>query len=195
MLAERGGEFETAAGEGAFYGPKIDMFVPDALGREWQLGTVQIDFNQPERFDLEYVNSESERERPVMIHRAMLGSLERFIGVLIEHLGGNLPLWLAPTQAMMVPIADRHNDYAYEVASRLKRAGLRVEVNDASERMNSKIRDAQLQKINYMLVVGDREIEADSASVRTRSGENLGAIVVDETIAKLTNEVETLSLK
>ena len=188
VLKERGGEYEKAEGEGAFYGPKIDMFVPDALGREWQLGTVQIDFNQPERFDLVYVNSDGQRERPVMIHRAMLGSLERFIGVLIEHLGGNLPLWLSPIQAMMVPIADRHNDYAYAVADRMKRSGLRVEVNSASERMNAKIRDAQIQKINYMLVVGDREIEADTASLRTRTGENLGAIKVDEIIAKLTSE-------
>ncbi len=194
VLSERGGEFETEPGEGAFYGPKIDMFVPDALGREWQLGTVQVDFNQPERFDLEYVNSESERKRPVMIHRAMLGSLERFIGVLIEHLGGNLPLWLAPTQAMIVPIADRHNDYTYAVADRMRKAGLRVEVNDASERMNAKIRDAQLQKINYMLVVGDREIEANSAALRTRAGDNLGAISVDEIIAKLTDEVASMAL-
>ena len=194
VLKNRGGEFETAEGEGAFYGPKIDMFVPDALGREWQLGTVQIDFNQPERFDLEYVNSESERERPVMIHRAMLGSLERFIGVLVEHLGGNLPLWLAPTQAMMVPIADRHNDYAYAVADRMRKAGLRVEVNDASDRMNSKIRNAQLLKINYMLVVGDREIEANSAALRTRSGDNLGAIGIDEIIGKLGDEVASLAL-
>ncbi len=194
VLKNRGGEFETAEGEGAFYGPKIDMFVPDALGREWQLGTVQVDFNQPERFDLEYVNSESERERPVMIHRAMLGSLERFIGVLIEHLGGNLPLWLAPTQAMMVPIADRHNDYAYAVADRMRKAGLRVEVNDASERMNSKIRNAQLLKINYMLVVGDREIEANSAALRTRSGDNLGAIGIDEIIGKLGDEVASMAL-
>ena len=194
VLSERGGEFETADGEGAFYGPKIDMFVPDALGREWQLGTVQIDFNQPERFDLEYVNAASERERPVMIHRAMLGSLERFIGVLIEHLAGNLPLWLAPTQAMMIPIADRHNEYANSVAERMRKAGLRVEVNDASERMNAKIREAQLQKINYMLVVGDREIEADSASLRSRTGKNLGAIAVDQVIERMTNEVHKMSL-
>ena len=194
VLLERGGVFETVEGEGAFYGPKIDMFVPDALGREWQLGTVQIDFNQPERFDLEYVSSAGERERTVMIHRAMLGSLERFIGVLLEHLGGNLPLWLAPTQAMMIPIADRHNDYAYAVANRMSKAGLRVEVNDASERMNAKIRNAQLMKINYMLVVGDREIEVDSAALRTRSGDNLGAISVDDIIAKLGDEVASMAL-
>ena len=195
VLSERGGEFETADGEGAFYGPKIDMFVPDALGREWQLGTVQVDFNQPERFDLEYVNAASERERPVMIHRAMLGSLERFIGVLIEHLGGNLPLWLSPTQAMMVPIAGSSQRLCVcGCGSDARRLDLRVEVNDASERMNSKIRDAQLQKINYMLVVGDREIEADSAALRTRSGENLGAISVDEIIAKLGDEVAGMAL-
>ena len=195
VLLDRGVDFETACGEGAFYGPKIDMFVPDALGREWQLGTVQVDFNQPERFDLSYVNAESDRERPVMIHRAMLGSLERFMGVLIEHLGGNLPLWLAPTQAMLVPIADRHNVYASGVADRMREAGLRVDVNDASERMNLKIREAQLQKINYMLVVGDREVAGDSASLRTRSGGNLGAFGVDEIIGRMSSEVESMSLR
>ncbi len=194
VLIQRQHEFEVEPGEGAFYGPKIDVFVPDALDREWQLGTVQIDFSQPDRFDLEYVNSDGERERTVMIHRAMLGSLERFLGVLIEHLGGDLPLWLAPVQAAVIPIADRHNDFAFEVANRLKEVGLRVEVDDASERMNAKIRNAQLRKINYMLVIGDREIEVDSAAVRTRSGKNLGAITVDEIASRFAREVETKSL-
>ncbi len=188
VLEERGLEFEEALGEGAFYGPKIDMFVPDALGREWQLGTVQVDFNQPERFELEYINSESERQRPVMIHRAMLGSLERFMGVLIEHLGGDLPLWLSPTQAMFIPIADRHNAYCERIADRMRAQGLRVEVNDASERMNAKIRDAQLMKINYMLVVGDREEEAGAASVRARGGEDLGPMPIDQIISTFLKE-------
>ena len=189
VLEARGDDFELAPGEGAFYGPKIDIFVPDAIGREWQLGTVQIDFNQPERFDLEYVTPEGDRERPVMIHRAMLGSLERFMGVLIEHLAGNLPLWLAPIQAAVIPIADRHNEYAEQVRRALTEHGLRATVNDASERMNAKIRDAQLQKINYMLVAGDREVESGTVSVRTRAGANLGAMPLAEVSAKLTAEV------
>ena len=194
VLEARGDAFELAPGEGAFYGPKIDVFVPDALGREWQLGTVQIDFNQPERFDLEYVNADGARDRTVMIHRAMLGSLERFMGVLIEHLAGNLPLWLAPTQAVVIPIADRHNEYAAAVATRLSDRGLRATVNDASERMNAKIRDAQLQKVNYMLVAGDRESESGSVSVRTRAGENLGAKPLQEVIEMLSGEAERREL-
>ncbi len=194
VLEERQLDFEEAPGEGAFYGPKIDMFVPDAIGREWQLGTVQIDFNQPERFELEYIDSESERQRPVMIHRAMLGSLERFMGVLIEHLGGNLPLWLSPIQATLIPIADRHNDYCQRIADQMRDRGLRVEVNDASERMNAKIRDAQLMKVNYMLIVGDREEEAGAASVRTRGGKNLGPMPIDEVIAKLAAETRNRTL-
>ncbi len=194
VLESRGDHFELAPGEGAFYGPKIDIFVPDALGREWQLGTVQIDFNQPERFDLEYVNADGARDRPVMIHRAMLGSLERFMGVLIEHLAGNLPLWLAPTQAVVIPIADRHNEYAATVAAQLSDRGLRATVNDASERMNAKIRDAQLQKVNYMLVAGDREAESGTVSVRTRAGGNLGAKLLQEVIEQLSAQSKTRSL-
>lgn len=194
VLESRGDHFELAPGEGAFYGPKVDVFVPDALGREWQLGTVQIDFNQPERFDLEYVNADGARDRPVMIHRAMLGSLERFMGVLIEHLAGNLPLWLAPTQAVVIPIADRHNEYAATVAAQLSEHGLRATVNDASERMNAKIRDAQLQKINYMLVAGDREAESGTVSVRTRAGGNLGAKLLQEVIEQLSAESAARSL-
>ena len=195
VLDTRGDAYEVAPGEGAFYGPKIDIFVPDAIGREWQLGTVQIDFNQPERFDLEYVNSDGDRSRTVMIHRAMLGSLERFMGVLIEHLAGNLPLWLAPTQAVAIPIADRHNDYAAQVAQQLAAAGIRAEVNDTSGRMNAKIRDAQLQKINYMLVAGDREASSGTVSVRTRDGKDLGAKPLAEVIAAMREEVETKMLK
>ena len=194
VLESRGDHFELAPGEGAFYGPKVDIFVPDALGREWQLGTVQIDFNQPERFDLEYVKADGARDRPVMIHRAMLGSLERFMGVLIEHLAGNLPLWLAPTQAVVIPIADRHNEYAATVAAQLSGHGLRATVNDASERMNAKIRDAQLQKVNYMLVAGDREAESGTVSVRTRAGENLGAKLLQEVIEQLSAQSKTRRL-
>ncbi len=193
VLVERELNHEEAPGEGAFYGPKIDMFVPDALGREWQLGTVQVDFNQPERFDLEYVNAEGDRERPVMIHRAMLGSMERFLGVLIEHLAGAFPVWLTPVQAVIVPIADRHLEYADSVLNRLTAAGIRAVVDDSSDRMNAKIRRAQLQKVPYMLVVGDREDEAGAVAVRTRTGGNLGARPVGEFIDDIVEEVRTRS--
>ncbi len=188
VLAELDVEFEKAPGEGAFYGPKIDVFVPDAIGREWQLGTVQLDFNQGERFDLEYQDEAGSRQRPVLIHRAMLGSLERFLGVLIEHTAGALPVWLSPVQAVVIPIADRHVAYAREVRDALAAAGIRAEVNDGAERMQAKIRDAQLQKVSYMLVVGDREMESRAAAVRTRTGENLGALELDAVIARLAKE-------
>ena len=194
VLAERDLQYEVAAGEGAFYGPKIDMFVPDALGREWQLGTVQVDFNQPERFDLEYVTAEGRRERPVMIHRAMLGSLERFMGVLIEHLGGAFPVWLAPMQVAIVPIADRHCEYAESVGKRLTEAGIRATVDDSSDRMNAKIRRAQIQKTPYMLVVGDRESGSGTVSVRTRTGRHLGPQAIEEFAARILSEVETRAI-
>ncbi len=188
VLTGLGVDFETAPGEGAFYGPKIDIFVPDAIGREWQLGTVQLDFNQAERFDLEYQAEDGTRQRPVVIHRAMLGSLERFLGVLVEHTAGALPVWLSPMHAVVVPISDRHNEYAAKVAAQLASAGLRVEVNATSERMQAKIRDAQLLKVPYMLVVGDREMEAGAAAVRTRTGENLGALALADITARLSKE-------
>ena len=184
-----GREYKVASGEGAFYGPKIDQFVPDALGREWQLGTVQLDFSLPERFDLEYTAEDGTRQRPVVIHRAMYGSLERFLGVLVEHLSGAFPLWLAPVQAVVVPIADRHNDFCHEVGTGLKEAGLRVEVNDSNDRMNAKIRQAQLQKVPYMLVVGDREVDAGSVAVRTRAGEDHGAEPVGDVVDMLVKQV------
>jgi threonyl-tRNA synthetase len=189
LLDTSGREYTTEAGEGAFYGPKIDIFVPDALGRDWQLGTVQLDFSLPERFDLEYAAEDGTRKRPVVIHRAMYGTLERFLGVLIEHLAGAFPLWMAPVQAVVVPIADRHNEFCHEIGTKLRAAGLRVEVDDSNDRMNSKIRQAQLQKVPYMLVVGDREIEAGAAAVRTRTGEDLGAIPVGEVVDMLTKQV------
>ncbi len=167
--------YEIDEGGGAFYGPKIDLKVKDALGREWQLTTIQFDFNLPERFDLKYIGPDGLEHRPYMVHRALLGSLERFFGVLIEHFGGAFPAWLAPVQAVLVPIADRHNDFAYWVAGQLKAAGVRYEVDDSSDRMQAKIRDAQLQKVPYMLVIGDREVENEAVAVRLRSGENLGA--------------------
>jgi threonyl-tRNA synthetase len=194
ILADSGFPFESKPGEGAFYGPKIDIFVPDAIGREWQLGTVQLDFSLPERFGLEYAAEDGSRQKVVVIHRAMLGSIERFLGVYIEHLGGAFPLWLAPVQAVVVPIADRHLPYADKIREKLAALGLRVEVNGSNDRMNAKIRDAQLQKIPYMLVVGDREEEDGAVAVRTRSGGNLGAVKADDVARSLVAEAETRSL-
>jgi len=189
-IVASGVEFEEVAGEGAFYGPKIDLFMEDVIGREWQLTTFQLDFNLPERFDLHYAAEDGSLQRPVMIHRAILGSVERFMAVLIEHLAGAFPVWLAPVQATLIPIADRHNDYCNEVASKLRAAGLRADVDDRSERMQAKIRDAQLKKVPYMLIVGDRDIEAGAVSVRTRDNEDLGGTPVDEFVARLKAEAE-----
>jgi threonyl-tRNA synthetase len=167
--------YEIDEGGGAFYGPKIDLKLRDALGREWQMSTIQFDFNEPNRFDLTYVGSDGLEHRPYMVHRALLGSIERFFGVLIEHYGGAFPAWLAPVQAVLIPIADRHNDYAHQVAAQLKAARLRVEVDDSSDRMQAKIRNAQLQKVPYMLVIGDREMENGAVAVRLRNEQDLGA--------------------
>jgi threonyl-tRNA synthetase len=172
--------YTVEVGEAAFYGPKLDFIFRDVLKREWQLGTVQVDFLLPERFELEYVGADGEKHRPVMIHRAPFGSMERFVGILIEHFNGAFPLWLAPVQAIMIPITDRHVDYCRQVAAELRAAGLRVEVDDSGNRMSAKIRDAQLQKIPYMLVVGDREVESSAVSVRTREEEDRGAMLVSE---------------
>jgi len=181
--------YDIDDGGGAFYGPKIDLKIKDAIGREWQLSTIQFDFNLPERFDLTYVGEDGRDHRPYMIHRALLGSLERFFGVLIEHYGGAFPVWISPMQAVLVPIADRHLDYCHEVAKQLKAAGIRARVDDRSERMNAKIRDAQKQKIPYMLVVGDEEEESGQVALRLRSGDNPGAMPVDDFIARAKQEI------
>ena len=182
--------YEVDEGGGAFYGPKIDLKINDALGREWQLSTIQFDFNLPERFDMTYIEEDGQPYRPYMIHRALLGSIERFFGVLIEHYGGAFPVWLSPEQAVIIPIADRHVAYATAVAEDLKQAGLRVEVDDRSDRMNAKIRDAEKQKIPYMLVVGDREMDDQAVDIRRRSGERLGAMKVAEFKELALREVE-----
>ena len=182
-LRRSGIPYEIDPGAGVFYGPKIDLKIKDAIGREWQLSTIQFDFNLPERFDMTFVGEDGQEHRPYMVHRALLGSMERFFGVLIEHYGGAFPVWLAPVQATLIPIADRHVAYAEQVAEHLKEAGLRVDVDDSSDRMGNKIRKAQEQKVPYMLVVGDKEIEADAVAVRLRTNENLGPKPVDEFIA------------
>ena len=187
-LEARGMEYGVDEGGGAFYGPKIDVHIRDAIGRLWQCTTVQFDFNLPERFGLTYIGEDGREHRPYMIHRALLGSLERFMGVLIEHYGGAFPTWMAPVQAVVIPIAERHLEYARQVEDQIAGAGLRANVDDRNERMNAKIRDAQLQKAPYMLVVGDREAKAGAAAVRLRSGENLGAMPVSQVIERISSE-------
>jgi threonyl-tRNA synthetase len=166
--------------DGAFYGPKIDFDVTDAIGRKWQCATIQLDYAQPENFDLKYIGADNAEHRPIVVHRAIFGSFERFIAILIEHYAGAFPVWLAPVQAMLIPIADRHVEYCNQVKERLSVAGLRVEIDTSVERMNAKIRNAQMQKIPYMLVVGDREQEQDAVAVRLRSGEDLKTKAIDE---------------
>ena len=190
-LDGRGLPFEVEEGGGAFYGPKIDIHIRDAIGRLWQCTTVQFDFNSPQRFGLSYIGEDGREHQPYMIHRALLGALERFMGVLIEHYGGAFPTWLAPVQAMVIPIADRHQEYATEVQSQLAEAGIRCETDMRNERMNAKIREAQLQKVPYMLVVGDREAQAKAAAVRLRSGEDLGAMPVGEVKSRILAEVQS----
>lgn len=179
-LKRSGIPYQINAGDGAFYGPKIDLLVKDAIGRPWQLSTVQFDFNMSERFDLTYVGDDGKLHRPFMIHRALLGSMERFFGVLLEHHGGALPVWLCPVQAVVIPIADRHREYCKQVQTRLRQEGIRADIDEGEERMNAKIRNAQIQKIPYMLVVGDREQEAGAVAVRLRSGEDLKSKSVEE---------------
>ena len=185
-LDEAGINYVEQEGEAAFYGPKADLFVSDVMGREWQLSTIQLDLIQPARLGCVYVADDGERRTPVVIHRAIHGSFERFMGILIEHYAGAFPLWLAPTQARCIPIADRHQEWADEVARELREAGLRVDVDDGNERMQAKIRNGQRRKIPYLLVIGDREVEARSAAVRVRSGEDLGAMPLDQIREMLT---------
>ena len=187
-LQARGQPYEVDEAGGAFYGPKIDIHIRDAIGRLWQITTVQFDFNLPERFGLTYVGEDGSERQPYMIHRALLGAMERFMGVLIEHYGGAFPTWLAPVQATVIPIADRHLDYAARVEAQLAKSGIRVQTDRRNERMNAKIRDAQLQKIPYMLIVGDREIDAEGVAVRIRTGEDLGTVSVAEVVDRIACE-------
>jgi threonyl-tRNA synthetase len=185
-LDRKGIAYKTIPGEAAFYGPKIDVKLVDVLGRLWQLSTVQFDFNLPARFELEYIGEDGARHQPVMVHRALFGSVERFFGVLIEHYAGAFPLWLAPVQVGLVPIAERHHDYARSVQSALEAAGLRVELDSRNEKMNAKIRDFANQKVPYVLVMGDKEAEAEAVSVRTRGKGDQGSVTLAEFIARAT---------
>ncbi len=191
ILKNSGKDYVVAEGEGAFYGPKIDILMKDSLGRQWQMGTLQLDFQQPERFGLKYSDSDGSMKTPIAIHRVVYGSLERFIGLLIEHFGGAFPTWLSPNQVQIIPIADRHNEYAQIVLEQLRGSGVRAEVDSRSEKMQGKIRDAQLQKVPYMLIVGDREAESNQVAVRTRGNEDLGAIGISDFISKIKKEIES----
>jgi len=190
VLEESGLEFEAEEGEAAFYGPKTDFMVRDCIGREWQLGTVQLDYNLPERFELEYIGADNKPHRPVMIHRAPFGSLERFVGMLIEHFAGAFPLWLAPEQVRVLPLSDKSFDYAQTLERQLKAAGFRTTTDLHDSRLQAKIRDAQIELIPYMFVVGPKEAEAGAVAVRDRIDGDLGVMSVQEAIAKLQTEVD-----
>jgi threonyl-tRNA synthetase len=189
-LKGRGVAFSIDPGEGVFYGPKIDIKIKDVLGRAWQCSTVQVDFNNPERFGLEFVGEDGHAHQPIMIHRALMGSIERFFGILIEHHAGAFPTWLAPVQAVVIAITDKHAAYAKEVAHRLAEAGYRVEADLRSEKMGLKIREAERAKVPYMLVAGDREVQDGTLSVRTRGGANAGTMTIDTFLGHLKNDVE-----
>ena len=189
ILDKNNYKYSMQSGEGAFYGPKIDAFVPDAIGREWQLGTVQLDFSLPERFSLEYIEEDGSRQKPVVIHRAMLGSLERFLGVLIEHLSGNFPTWLSPVQVIIIPITDKHLDYSYDIYKQFKSKNIRIEIDESNERMNAKIRNAQLRKIPYMFIIGDNEMSSKTVSVRTRNGNETSSISRVDILEQVNSEI------
>nr|WP_300005541.1 threonine--tRNA ligase [Tissierella sp.] len=190
-LEEKEIDYIVNEGDGAFYGPKIDFQLEDAIGRTWQCGTIQLDFQMPERFDISYIDKDNEKKRPVMIHRTIFGSMERFMGILIEHYAGKFPAWLAPVQATVLPISDKFNDYAYEVRDKMKAAGIRVEIDDRAEKVGYKIREAQMQKIPYMLIVGEKEVTEDKVSVRDRNDGDVGQVDVEEFIAQLKEEIAT----
>ncbi|MGH9352937.1 MAG: threonine--tRNA ligase, partial [Terriglobia bacterium] len=187
--------FKYIPGEAVFYGPKIDVKLVDAIGRPWQLTTVQFDFNLPRRFGLEYVGSDGQKHTPVMVHRALLGSVERFFGVLIEHYAGAFPLWLSPVQAVVLPISEKHVDYARSVVETLRAAKIRVEVDDRNEKLNSRIRDAQLQKIPLMLVAGEREAQAGTVAVRRRDSGDAGSKPLAEVVGWIRELIDTRAVK
>lgn len=187
-------DYFDGPGEAAFYAPKMDLIATDALGREWQLSTVQIDYVMPERFDLEYTSQDGSKKRPIMLHRAIVGSPERFMMIMIEHFGGAFPVWLSPVQATIIPITDAQHEFANQVLANLKEQGIRVEIDDRSEKMQSKIRDAQMQKVPFMLVIGGREADSNSIAVRQREGQDLGAIKVDQFLSQIKELINTKSL-
>ena len=189
---EKGLKAKIEYGEAAFYGPKLDFMVKDALGRRWQLGTIQVDYNLPERFQLEYTGADNQKHRPVMIHRAPFGSLERFVAVLLEHTAGKFPLWLAPDQAIILPISEKFNDYAYEVARQLTNADVRVTVDDRNEKIGRKIRDNEMRRIPYMLIVGEKEAENGEVSVRKQGEGDKGTMKITTFAEEIAQQVKDL---
>jgi threonyl-tRNA synthetase len=190
VASDSGLELVPDPGGAAFYGPKISVQARDAIGRTWQMSTIQLDFNLPERFELEYTAPDGSRQRPVMIHRALFGSIERFLGVLVEHYAGAFPPWLAPVQVVAIPIAERHNEYLHEVAERLRSMGIRVEVDESDDRMQKKIRNAQLQKVPFMVIAGDRDVEDGAVSFRYRNGDQDNGVSVEDAVARVVDAVE-----
>ena len=189
---EKGMRARVELGEAAFYGPKLDFMVKDALGRRWQLGTIQVDYNLPERFELEYTGADNQKHRPVMIHRAPFGSMERFVAVLIEHTAGKFPLWLTPTQVMILPVSEKFNDYAYKVARTLKSHDIRAEVDDRNEKVGRKIRDNELKRIPYLLIVVEKETENEEVSVRKQGGIDQGSEKLTTFANRVKQEVDEM---
>jgi len=192
-LKAAGVEYKINPGDGAFYGPKIDFHLEDCIGRTWQCGTIQLDFQMPEKFDITYVGPDGEHHRPVMLHRTVFGSLERFLGILIEHYAGAFPFWLAPVQVKVLPVRHEYNGYAKEVFDRLKNEGFRVEVDSREEKLGKKIRDAQMEKIPYMLVVGANEVQERTVAVRERQAGDVGSMSLEELIAIMTERLSPVS--
>jgi len=191
--AEKGLKARTELGEAAFYGPKLDFMVKDAIGRRWQLGTIQVDYNLPERFQLEYTGADNQKHRPVMIHRAPFGSMERFVAVLLEHTAGRFPLWLAPDQVVVLPVSEKSNDYAFEVAKQLNSSDIRATVDDRNEKIGKKIRDNELKRIPYMLVVGEQEAENGEVSVRKQGEGDKGKMKITTFAESLAKEIEEMT--
>ncbi|MGB7604629.1 MAG: threonine--tRNA ligase, partial [Lutisporaceae bacterium] len=189
VLEEKKINFKINEGDGAFYGPKIDFHLEDSIGRTWQCGTIQLDFQMPEKFDLTYIGADGEKHRPVMLHRVIFGSIERFIAILTEHFAGAFPIWLSPVQVKVMPISERQNDYAVQVAKKLEELDIRVELDNRNEKIGYKIREAQMQKIPYMLVVGDKEIENNAVAVRDRKEGDRGAMKLEDFIANIQKEI------
>jgi threonyl-tRNA synthetase len=193
ILKDSGKEYTILEGDGAFYGPKIDIMMKDSLGREWQMGTIQLDFQIPKKFGLKYTDKNGQEKTPVVIHRVIYGSLERFMGILIEHTGGAFPVWLSPVQAIVISITEKQNVYGREVLEKLEQVGVRAKLDDRGETTSAKIRDAELQKIPYLLIVGDKEIQADSVNVRQRGEKVLGLVKTEDFLKKIKDDIDKKS--
>jgi threonyl-tRNA synthetase len=194
ILKENNFDYFIGEGEGAFYGPKLDILMEDCLGRQWQTGTIQLDFQLPRKFDLKYTDSNGQEKTPVVIHRVIYGSLERFMGILIEQFAGSFPVWLSPIQAKIIPITDKQQDYAQEIEKELKNNNIRVEIDDKAETMQNKIRSATAEKIPYMIIVGGREVENNTISVRQRDGQDLGTTSIEDFIKKINQQISEKQL-